>query len=174
MILAIQDANILIDLHNAGVLELYFRLGIETHTTDLVLREVLQPVEIFVLRGQLRVKTLSGDEMQALAMFMAEQPPSLSLEDCSVLQLAIQMKAVLLTGDNKLRNHAEKNKVEARGVLWLLDLLVAETILDHATAKVCLERLLKSNPRLPAEECQKRLKMWADGQQITPKKLSAK
>ena len=25
MILAVQDANILIDLHNAGLLELYFR-----------------------------------------------------------------------------------------------------------------------------------------------------
>ncbi len=43
MILAIQDANILIDLHKAGLLEAYFRLGIETHTTDLVLLEGNRP-----------------------------------------------------------------------------------------------------------------------------------
>ena len=173
MILAIQDANILIDLHNAGLLEAYFRLGIETHTTDLVLREVSQPVEIFVLRGELKVKTLSGEEMLALVEFMAEQPPSLSLEDCSVLQLAIQMKAILLTGDNKLRNHAIKSKLEAHGVLWLLDLLVEETILDHATALACLDRLIKTNPRLPVDECQRRQKMWAEGCQIAPKRPNA-
>lgn len=173
MILAIQDANILIDLHNAGLLEAYFRLGIETHTTDLVLREVSQPVEIFVLRGELKVKTLSGEEMLALVAFMAEQPPSLSLEDCSVLQLAMQMKAILLTGDNKLRNHAIKSKLEAHGVLWLLDLLVEETILDHATAMACLNRLIKTNPRLPVDECAKRQKIWAEGCQITPKRPNA-
>lgn len=170
MILAIQDANILIDLHNAGLLELYFRLGIETHTTDLVLREVSQPVQEYVLRGQLKVKAFSSDEMLALVAFMAKQPSGLSLEDCSVLQLALEMKAILLTGDNKLRNHAEKSKVETRGVLWLLDVLVAEMILDHATAIVCLERLMKTNPRLPVDECQKRMKIWAAGHQITPKR----
>ena len=40
MILAIQDANILIDLHDAGLLENYFALENDTYTTDLVLREV--------------------------------------------------------------------------------------------------------------------------------------
>ena len=48
MILAIQDAKILIDLHKAGLLEAYFRLGIETHTTDLVLLEVRPSVAVFV------------------------------------------------------------------------------------------------------------------------------
>ena len=157
MILAIQDANILIDLHNAGLLEIYFRLGFETHTTDLVLREVLQPVQEYVLRGQLKVKVFTGDEMVTLVAFMSKQPASLSLEDCSVLQLALDMKAILLTGDNKLRSHAERSNVETRGVLWLLDVLVADSVIDHATAKVFLDRLMKTNPRLPSDECQKRL-----------------
>jgi len=168
MILAIQDANILIDLHNAGLMETYFDLGIETHTTDLVLREVAQPMGVYVLRGQLKVKSLSSEELLVLLQFKAGQPPGLTLEDCSVLQLAMQMKAILLTGDNKLRNHATKCKVEAHGVLWVLDLLVEETLLDHATATECLNKLTKTNPRLPVDECEKRLKMWAEGRGITP------
>ena len=77
MILAIQDANILIDLQKAGLLEAYFRLGIETHTTDLVLLEVRPSVAAFVLTGQLRVKTFTGTELAALLAFKAQQPSSL-------------------------------------------------------------------------------------------------
>ena len=168
MILAIQDANILIDLHNAGLMETYFDLGIETHTTDLVLREVAQPIGVYVLRGQLKVKSLSADELLVLIGFWNEQPTGLTLEDCSVLQLAMQMQAILLTGDNKLRSHATKCQVEVRGILWLLDLLVEETLLDHATAIDCLNKLTKTNPRLPVDECEKRLKLWAEGRGVVP------
>ena len=166
MILAIQDANILIDLQKAGLLEAYFRLGIETHTTDLVLLEVRPSVTAFVLTGQLRVKTFTGTELAALLAFKAQQPSSLSLEDCSAFHLALQMPAILLTGDNKLRLHAEKAKVETHGVLWLLDLLVEDAILDLTTAISCLEQLMKTNHRLPADECQRRLKLWAAGRRI--------
>lgn len=174
MILAIQDANILIDLLNSGLMETYFRLGIETHTTDLVLAEVRQPVEIYVLRGQLKVKSLSGQEIVDLLVFKAAQPSGLTVEDCSVLQLAMQMQAVLLTGDNKLRNHADKCNVEARGILWLMDLFLEEKLLNFATAAECLDRLLKSNPRLPADECQRRRKMWAEGRTIKPPRPAQK
>jgi len=66
-------------LPTAGaLLEAYFRLGIETHTTDLVLLEVRPSVAAFVLTGQLRVKTITGTEMAALLAFKAQQPPGLS------------------------------------------------------------------------------------------------
>jgi predicted nucleic acid-binding protein len=90
------------------------------------------------------------------------------LEDCSVLQLALQKKAVLLTGDNKLRNHANKCKVDAHGILWLMDLFLEEKLLNFATAADCLDRLMKSNPRLPNDECQRRKKIWAEGRGIIP------
>ena len=78
----------------------------------------------------------------------------------------MRLKAILLTGDNKLRLHAEKAKVEAHGILWLLDLMVEDTILDLSMASSCLERLLRTNPRLPIDECQRRLKVWRSGRRI--------
>lgn len=39
---AVKDACVLIDLANGGLLESWFQLGIETHTTDLVLRQVMK------------------------------------------------------------------------------------------------------------------------------------
>ena len=36
MRIAVQDANVLIDLELAGLFDLWFQLGVETHTTDLI------------------------------------------------------------------------------------------------------------------------------------------
>ena len=171
MIVAIQDANILIDLHKSGLLEFYSRLGIETHTTDLVHAEIRQSVADYVSSGQLSVKEFSGMELAALLAFKAEQPRSLSLQDCSVLQLAIERSAVLLTGDGALRTRATSMGVDARGILWLMDSMVQETILDFPKASLFLRKLMATNRRLPAIECDSRLKIWAAGRGIPPRPI---
>ena len=174
MIVAIQDANILIDLHKTGLLEAYFLLGMETHTTDLVLSEVEQELAPFVKTGQLRVEVLNDVELMALLDFKVKQPPALSLQDCSVFRLAIQKQAILLTGDNRLRTHAEKSKVEVHGALWLFDLMVEKGILDLGQAIDRLKHLMQTNPRLPADACDERLKKWAAGLAIAPKRPTGK
>ena len=40
MKIAVQDANVLIDLELAGLFDLWFQLGIGTHTTDLIKGEL--------------------------------------------------------------------------------------------------------------------------------------
>lgn len=45
MRIAVKDASILIDLAEGDLLGLWFRLEIETHTTDLVLQEVKQETQ---------------------------------------------------------------------------------------------------------------------------------
>jgi len=52
MKIAVQDANVLIDLELAGLFDLWFQLGIATHTTDLI-------------KGELE----DGGHLQALAYF---------------------------------------------------------------------------------------------------------
>jgi hypothetical protein len=160
MILAIQDANILIDLHHTGLLENYFALENDTHTTDLVLQEVWHNVEAYVRGGQLKVKTFTADELLALLTFKASQPASLSLEDCSVFQLALQKQAILLTGEKTLLNCARRANVEAHGILWLFDLMLEEGVLTPKAAVKAMETLLATNPRLPLDECHKRLHKW--------------
>lgn len=160
MILAIQDANILIDLHNTGLLEHYFALETDTYTTDLVLQEVQSDVTAFVKTGRLKVKSFSDVELQALLTFKATQPTSLSLEDCSVFHLAIERNAILLTGEKTLTNAARRAKVEAHGILWLFDLMLEKKALNYSAAVKAMEKLLASNPRLPMEECHKRLEKW--------------
>lgn len=40
MRIAVQDANVLIDLELAGLFDLWFQTGIETHTTDFIRAEL--------------------------------------------------------------------------------------------------------------------------------------
>ena len=92
--------------------------------------------------------------------FKVTQPGSLSLEDCSVLQLAIAKRAILLTGESTLRKCAKQAGIEAHGIIWLFDLMLMEGVIDSKTAASAMRRLLKTNPRLPVDECEKRLRKW--------------
>jgi len=63
MKVAVKDACVLMDLANGGLLDARFQLGIETHTTDLVVRQVKtarqwQVLSVFVEAGLLKVTTL--------------------------------------------------------------------------------------------------------------------
>ena len=40
MDVAVNDTNILIDLYNIGLLEVFFNSGLNLHTTDFVLEEI--------------------------------------------------------------------------------------------------------------------------------------
>jgi predicted nucleic acid-binding protein len=74
--------------------------------------------------------------------------------------LAMQCKATLLTGDGALRKHAIAENVSVHGILWIFDRMVIQRILKPQDAAKHLRQLMKMNPRLPADECKKRLSHW--------------
>ena len=161
MIVVIQDANILIDLADVDLLEDFFRLDVEAHTTDFVLHELRQRVDQFVADGQLRVKSFDGDELAELLGFQTQLSRRLSLADSSVLKVAIDQRGLLLTGDETLRKAAQQRNVEVHGSLWVLDRLVAEGVLTALKAARKLKLLMQLNPRLPQAACQQRLADWS-------------
>ena len=163
MKVAVKDACVLIDLANGGLLDAWFQLGIETFTTDLVLRQVKteqqwQAVSPFVKIGALRVETLSGSEIERMSESLGGI--GMGVEDQSVLFLAIERKAILITGDRRLRIEADKCQVDVRGLLWVLDELVAKAVLAPALAALKLQSMRQQGARLPDDECQKRVQSW--------------
>ncbi|MFN7139826.1 MAG: hypothetical protein ACK4UN_10845 [Limisphaerales bacterium] len=164
MILAIQDANILIDLVTTGILDSYFQLNVETVTTDLVLREIhpeqRELINAYVASGKLKVVKFTDTALAHLIDFQRKRSSGLSLQDCSVFQIALERKAMLLTGDGTLRKKAEHENVKVCGILWIFDQLVESGIWKKSVARVHLQTLMKKNTRLPQDECNKRLKQW--------------
>ena len=82
------------------------------------------------------------------------------MTDCTVWYYAKQNNYTLLTGDRKLRNASLIDGVEVHGILYVIDQLVEEGILAKRIAISKLKQLQKSNPRLPQDEIEKRLKLW--------------
>lgn len=168
MKVVVQDASVLIDLAEGELLEAWFSLGIETLTTALVWREVNRRshksrLKRFSRLEKLEVVAMSAETMTDVVVLKQSLPPALTLQDASVLHLAVKRKAMLLAGDDLLRKCAEERDVMVRGLLWVLDELVERRTITPAKAAATLERLLKGKARLPKAECEIRLKKWRSG-----------
>lgn len=165
MKVAISDANILIDLFNIDLLETFVKLNLEINTTDFVMKEVdkipEQKAKIapLVISGELKVNNFSSEEL--LKVIQKNQTNSgVSIEDCSVWYWAEQNKAIILTGDRRLRTAASNSGIEVHGSLWVLDEFVNQQILNKQQACKAIKDLISSNNRLPKKECDKRLNIW--------------
>ena len=163
MRLVVQDANIIIDLIDCGIFELFFSLELEVVTTSLVLDEITEGPQkeacrTAISKGPLQIVEISTIDylrLQSLDL------PGLSVPDRSVLEVAERTRgASLLTGDGKLRRTAESCNVDVRGILWVFDQLVEKGLLSHAHAHAILTGLRERNPRLPQKEIEKRLRAW--------------
>lgn len=162
--IAVKDANILIDLDVAGLLDLWFQLGIETHTTTFV-REEIDQVEHRELMshfesGNIVAHDLEFSELVVVEDLMVEVSRAAKFNDCSVLYLAEKLNTVLLTGDGALRKSASRRGIEVRGTLWVFDQLIEAGLLSKTTAAAKLVTLLDDGTYLPQQECDLRLRQW--------------
>jgi len=163
-IIAVNDANILIDFCDIDFIEVLARLDFILWTSDFVISEIQQSeqrnqVLNFIATGHLLVAAFSSGEIGKIALHHSKVP-ALSLADCSVLFLAAQKEAILLTGDRQLRMEAEKEGIEVHGSLWILDRMVHLKAIDMIAACRALLELMLRNPRLPKEECEDRRRRW--------------
>lgn len=164
MKIAVQDANVLIDLEIAGLFDLWFKTGIETHTTDLIRAELekgshTQAVSYF-MSGQVVEHALSFDEIMVVSELEREVGSKAKFNDCSVLYLAMKLNAMLISGDKPLREAGKERRIEVHGTLWILDQLVERRLITGKVAASKLDYLRSQGRFLPESECQVRLKLW--------------
>lgn len=163
MRIAVQDANIIIDLIECGLFEPFFRLNLEVVTTSLVLAEITGSSQKRACQVVVRKKWLSVVEISTRDYLRLQELnlPGLSVSDRSALELAGARRACLLTGDGRLRKAAKSSDIEVRGILWVFDRLISSGLLSKAEACLRLAKLRESNQRLPQAEIEKRLKAWS-------------
>ena len=155
--LVVSDTNIFIDLVKLGILGDFFNLPWEIHTTDFVLDELTdteqyKSVAAFLERGKLMVGKFTAEDVSMIMSISESAKGNISPTDYSVLLYASQKSAKLLSGDGRLRKEAEKIGVEVHGILYVIESLVAETILPEQFAAKLLADLKNINKRLPIEE----------------------
>ena len=172
-IVAVSDTNIFIDLVEIGLLDTFFDLPWEIHTTDMIIHELKkaeqkEKVVEYYSNGRLHVKNYTSMEMSKLIMFhtLQRQKARVSVQDCSVWLYAKDNGYTLLTGDDRLRNAASKMGVDVHGIFYVIDKLVEMQLLSKMDAVDKLAKLILSNPRLPLPEIDKRIKDWGGNKKM--------
>lgn len=163
--LFVTDSNIFFDLVSVDLLDEFFRLPYEIHTTDFVIGEILDEESSRQINGKitakdLTVKTFDGNELSEIVQMYNTSGTNASVTDCSVWYYARQISAKLITGDGKLRRIAENDGLDVSGILFVFDLMICEGLITESVAGRKLADLMSINSRLPLRECQKRLAAW--------------
>lgn len=157
-----SDTNIWIDFQTVDALELPFRLDCTyLMSSDTLNAEWLKPKGRGPRLVQLGLKAV---DITTEEFYYADEIQSknkrLSVYDCLALAIAKFRGIVLLTGDRRLRQTAEKEGVMVHGSLWIFDeLLRCERITADEYKHFMLE-LKKHNGdriRLPESEIDKRI-----------------
>jgi len=162
MRITVCDANIFIDLLQAGIFPAYLNLGYESHAPPGVIDEVREENHQ-LLMDAVETQQISIPIIEDLAEInkLMKMYPSLSFQDCACLFLAIEKNSMLLTGEKPLRKIAEKKYgLVVHGTLFIFDELLKAGLLTFRMAHEKLNRLIASGTYLPSNECQKRLKRW--------------
>jgi len=166
MIIVVNDANILIDLVKLQLVEPFFRIPWEFHSTSLILENELYDNQKliylpFIENRKFIIHDLNVIDMQAV-MKMQIQKPQLSDKDCSALYCAQKLNASLITSDNTLRKFAKLQNIIVHGHLWLFDALLEHHCITPQIAvdKLTELQLINSKLSLPKKECDIRIEYW--------------
>lgn len=167
MKIVVNDANILIDLVDLGLLPHFFALEFEFLTTSLVLDELFDEQQEallpFIDKEVLVVHEMDGDDLLAIVEIQRTKK-KLSQQDCSAFYQAQKNEGTLLTSDNTLRKFAKEHSLDVHGHLWVFDCMVSAATISPERASEKLRELCEViNPKLnlPKKECDKRFQQWS-------------
>jgi len=161
MRIIVTDTNILFDVIKIGALPEFFSLDYEICTTVFVMQEILpspqkELVETFIRAKKLTIFEFSAEEVEEVQNFSTQRDLR-RFTDKSVIWKSLQLNCPMLTGDQKMREVAEKIGIEVHGSIWIIDELVGKTLISTEKAITLLEQLLLTNSRLPRDEIEKRI-----------------
>ena len=162
--IAINDANILIDLVKTGLFEASLKLPVVYYTTSITFEELHDFQRAFfsdaIQQEKYRIIDITLDEMAEIYELITLDR-NLSVQDWSAYYFSKKWACLLMTGDNRLQNRASSYGIQVCGILWILDELFSGQHITPTDAHHLLQQLMSVNKRLPQNECMERLRFWS-------------
>jgi len=167
MRLAVTDACIFIDLIVLDLVEPFFGMPVEIHTTfdvfDELYPEQQQQLSVYKLAGQLTIHNLIQEDKEKIQEIVF--PRALSYNDKTVIYLADKLNALLLSSDKAVRNYSKANTIEYHGMLWIFDKLLESSQITYQLAiqkikELTAENIVYQNNMELTSEIGKRILCW--------------
>ena len=154
MILVVTDTNVFIDLMSVDALEAFFALGLEVHTTGFVTNELNKEQSALLLphigSGRLQMDRFTDDDIRKIdAMSTRNQ---LHFTDRSVIRLAENLTALVLSGDGRLWKECQARKLDVHGTIWVVEQIWIKRLIQPVSCIQRLDDLKKINSRLPKDK----------------------
>lgn len=168
MKLAVTDACIFIDLYELQLTSKFFQLELELHTSVDVFNELYEQqqelLKAYQNNGKLFLHSLEEKDREAIKKMGLSA--GLSESDKTVLYVAEQLDAMVLSSDKAVRKQAKKRTIEYHGMLWIFDCLVKDGLLSKLEATQKLTKLISTNVVYQnnmdlQKELDTRIKRWA-------------
>lgn len=164
MKILINDANILIDIVKVNLVIEFANLSFELYTTDFIFEEINpeQKIEFLQLINEDLLKIIKTTEIEDFQEInnLLKNSSGLSFEDCSAWYYSKKLGGTLITGDRKLKKVVEKNEIEVRGIIFILDEILKQGLITFDVAIKKINLLYKLNTRLPKTELSRRIMLW--------------
>lgn len=152
----ISDANVIIDMEDGELTRQMFALPYQFLVPDLLFYDELEQHHPELIELGLRLVELVPESMER-ALQLEQQYRRPSVNDCFALAAAEQEKCPLITCDGPLRKAAQKENVEIRGTLWVVEELVIHGQITKEQASNAFDTMKDSGSRLPWGEVEKLL-----------------
>ena len=160
-----SDTNVWIDFAIIDAIEIPFYLNCEyLMYRDSFESELLSPVWLKKRLLDLGIRCIEIDlaEFNLVGeLSLKYRKKHLSREDCVALAIAKHRNITLMTGDKRLREAAECERVKVIGTIGVLDWAFREGHISREQIVKCLEEL-RDNPtiRLPREALESRIRKY--------------
>lgn len=160
--LLINDTNIWIDLKSISLIEEVFLLPYDIGVPNILYYDELKDTDGEILEANgIRIIEMTDEEVID-TINKSGQTKRVSFNDLTTLVVAQSRGYILVTGDGNLRMMAQKEKVELRGTIWIIDELVDKDIISKESAVIACNKLINLGRRLPQNELLKRIRLWSD------------
>jgi predicted nucleic acid-binding protein len=149
----LQDTCALIDFLALDLMNSIRESGRRIYISEYVYSEVISAhqrtqVETLIVEGLVVVDN-EPDE-NGIADFKARFK-GLSIADCSMIDLSQRVGGIVVTTDEKLKRVCLSLGFDVHGVLWVIDVMVAESLIDVDDAIAKLDRYAEVNKRAPRQ-----------------------
>ena len=118
--IAIQDANIMIDLVKTGLFDYCLALNYSFSTTNIILNELYDEqiaiIQPHIISVKFVVFNIYINELVQIEL-LSKEDIHLSEQDWSAIYFAQKEEAIILSGDKRLRSVAETKGLVSHGVL---------------------------------------------------------